>query len=67
MLSLVKKVRYRYRSIQGFGSGLDPDLIRSLDPDPYSESGSGSRRGKKICHKNLDPDPCQKNTDPKPW
>ncbi len=35
---------------QGFGSesGLDPDSIRSVDPDPelYSESGSGSRRAK---------------------
>jgi hypothetical protein len=24
----------------------DPDSIRSVDPDPYSESGSGSRRAK---------------------
>jgi hypothetical protein len=30
----------------GFGSGLDPDSIRSVDPDPYSESESGSRRAK---------------------
>jgi hypothetical protein len=31
---------------QGFvsGSGLDPNSIRSVDPDPYSESGSGSGR-----------------------
>jgi hypothetical protein len=31
---------------QGFvsGSGLAPDSIKSVDPDPYSESGSGSRR-----------------------
>jgi hypothetical protein len=33
---------------QGFGSGsvLDPDSIGSVDPDPdpYLESGSGSRR-----------------------
>ncbi len=38
---------------QGFGSGceLDPDSIRSVDPDPYSESGSGSRRAK-ITHKS---------------
>jgi hypothetical protein len=29
-------------------SGLDPDSIRSVDlePDPHSESGSGSRRSK---------------------
>jgi hypothetical protein len=24
----------------------DPDSIRSVDPDPYLESGSGSRRAK---------------------
>jgi hypothetical protein len=32
------------------GSILDPDSIRSVDPDPdlYSESGSGSRRAKMI-------------------
>ncbi len=24
----------------------DPDSIGSVDPDPYSESGSGSRRAK---------------------
>jgi hypothetical protein len=28
------------------GSGLDPDSIRSVDPDPDSESGSISRRAK---------------------
>ncbi len=27
-------------------SGLDPDSIRSVDPYPDSESGSGSRRAK---------------------
>ncbi len=33
---------------QGFGSGsgLDPYSIGPVDPDPYSESGSGSRRAK---------------------
>jgi hypothetical protein len=38
---------------QGFGSGsgLDPDSIRSVEPDPYSESGSGSRRAK-MTHKS---------------
>jgi hypothetical protein len=36
-------------SNQGFGSGLDPDSIRSVEPDPYSESGS--RRGK-MTHKS---------------
>jgi hypothetical protein len=37
---------------QGFGSGsgLDPDSIRSVDPDPYWESGSGYRRAK-MTHK----------------
>ncbi len=33
-----------YSAKQGSGSVLDPDLIRSVDPDPYSESGS--RRAK---------------------
>jgi hypothetical protein len=38
---------------QGFGSGsgLDPYSIGPVDPDPYSESGSGSRRAK-ITHKS---------------
>jgi hypothetical protein len=38
---------------QGFGSGsgLDPDSIRPMDPDPYSESGAGSRRAK-MTHKS---------------
>ncbi len=38
---------------QGFGSGsgLDLDSIRSEDPDPYSESVSGSRRVK-MTHKS---------------
>jgi hypothetical protein len=36
---------------QGCGSGLDPDSIRSVDPDPNSESGSGSRRAK-MTHKS---------------
>jgi hypothetical protein len=33
---------------QGFGSrsGLDPDSIGSVDSDPDSESGSGSKREK---------------------
>jgi hypothetical protein len=31
----------------GPGSGLDPDSVTFVDPDPYWESGSGSR-GKKI-------------------
>ncbi len=40
-------------SRQGCGSGsvLDPYLIGSVDPDPYSESGSGSRRAK-MTHKS---------------
>ncbi len=36
---------------QGFGSGLDPYSIGPVDPDPYSESGSGSRRAK-MTHKS---------------
>jgi hypothetical protein len=38
---------------QGCGSGsqLDPDSIGSVDSDPYTESGSGSRRAK-ITHKS---------------
>jgi len=38
---------------QGCGSGsqLDPDSISSVDPDPYLESGSGSRRVK-MTHKS---------------
>jgi hypothetical protein len=51
--------RFQARSaipfVQGFGSGsvLDPDSIRSVDLDPYSESrsGSGSRRAK-MTHKS---------------
>jgi hypothetical protein len=39
-----------FRLSQGCGSGsgslLDQDSIRSVDPDPYSESGSGYRRAK---------------------
>jgi hypothetical protein len=41
---------FRYLFAQGFRSrsGLDPDSIRSVDPDPdpYLESGSGSRTPK---------------------
>jgi hypothetical protein len=33
--------------LQGCGSGLDPNSVTLLDPDPYWKSGSGSR-GKKI-------------------
>jgi hypothetical protein len=34
--------------VHDFGSGsvLDPDSIRPVGPDPYLESGSGSRRAK---------------------
>ncbi len=35
----------------GSRSGLDPESIRSVDPDPDSESASGSRRAK-MTHKN---------------
>jgi hypothetical protein len=41
----MKQCRY-----PGFGYGLDPDSIRSVDPDPYSESGYGSWRAK-MTHK----------------
>ncbi len=34
----------------GSGSRLNPDSVRSVDPDPFSESGSRSRRTK-ITHK----------------
>jgi len=47
--------RFRYLKRQGFGSGsgfvLDPYSIGPVDPDPYSESGSGSRRAK-MTHKS---------------
>ncbi len=33
-----------YRQGCGSGSGLDPDLIGLVDPNPDSESGSGSMR-----------------------
>ncbi len=37
----------------GSGSVLDPYSIGSVDPDPYSESGSGSgSRRAKITHKS---------------
>ena len=32
----------------------DLDSIRSVDPDPYSEFGSGSRRAKILCFDVLD-------------
>ncbi len=32
-------------------SDPDPDSFRSVEPDPYSESGSGSRRAK-MTHKS---------------
>jgi hypothetical protein len=35
-----------YYFFQCFGSDLDPDSIRSVEPDPDSESGSGARRAK---------------------
>ena len=35
----------------GSGSVLDPYSIGSVDPDPYSESGSGFRRAK-MTHKS---------------
>ncbi len=48
-----KELGRKHTSKQGFGSGsgLDPDSIRPMDPDPYSESGSGSRRAK-MTHKS---------------
>ena len=48
--SKVKKELDMWKKNQGCGSGsvLDPYSIGSVDPDPYSEygSGSGSRRAK---------------------
>jgi hypothetical protein len=35
----------------GSGSVLDPYSVGSVDPDPFSESGSGSRRAK-MTHKS---------------
>jgi Ca2+ transporting ATPase len=35
-----RAVEYGTGRQQCFGSGLDPDSIKSVDPDPYSESGS---------------------------
>jgi hypothetical protein len=39
------------KNSKGFGSGLDLDSIRSVDPYPAPEYGSGSRRAK-MTHKN---------------
>jgi hypothetical protein len=39
----------RFVLVSVFGSGLDPDSIRSVDPDPYSESGS---KRAKMTHKS---------------
>ena len=51
----MKKV---YSILQGCGSGsrLDPDSIRSVDPDSYSESGSGSVFGIRIREGKNDPE-----------
>ncbi len=38
--------------LQYCGSGLDPDSVESLDPDPDSQSGSGFRRAKNDPQKN---------------
>jgi hypothetical protein len=45
-----KKIREKYQDC-GSGSQLDLDAIGSVDPDPASESGSGSRRAK-MTHKS---------------
>jgi hypothetical protein len=42
---------HTYKQGCGSGSELDLDSIGSVDPDPYSESGSGSRRAK-MTHKS---------------
>ncbi len=42
---------YRLKSTYEITSVADPDSVGSLDPDPDSQSGSGSRRAKMI-HKN---------------
>ena len=42
-----------FGSKSGSKSGLDPDSIRSVDTDPYLESGSGSgSRRAKMTHKS---------------
>jgi hypothetical protein len=40
----------RWNELVGIVANLDPDLIRSVDPVPDSQSGSGSKRAK-ITHK----------------
>ena len=51
-------IRIRIRNLNqgcgsGYGSVLDPYSIGSVDPDPYSESGSGSgSRRAKMTHKS---------------
>jgi hypothetical protein len=47
----VQRVFENWKQGCGSGSQLDPDSIGSVDPDPYSESGSGSRRAK-MTHKS---------------
>jgi hypothetical protein len=51
--TLLGTVKTRGSKNQGFGSGsvLDPYSIGPVDQDPYSGSGSGSRRAK-ITHKS---------------
>jgi hypothetical protein len=51
LVSTIYLTRHGYFN-QCFGSGLDPGSIRSVDPDPNLESGSGSGRAK-TTHKNL--------------
>jgi hypothetical protein len=46
---------FRYLSTLGFRSrsGLDPDSIRSVDPDPYSGSGSRTPKITRKSRKNF--------------
>jgi hypothetical protein len=47
---LVINQKLYWNQYLGFGSGLDPDSIRSVDPYPDLESGSRSRQ--KMTQKN---------------
>ncbi len=48
---LTKRAGNGAGSVSQISSVSDPDSIRSVDPDPYSESGSGSTRAK-MTHKS---------------
>ncbi len=47
------RIQIRFLIGQCFGSGFDPDSIRSVDPYSDSESGSGVEEGIKMTHKHI--------------